>query len=361
VRLTCLWLRDFRNYHDLELKLVPAGLTLVLGDNGEGKTNLLEAIAYLATLSSFRRAPREALVRRGADRAIIRAEGEDSARRLLIEAELNQTGRDRVLVNRAQLRQARELLGTLRVTVFSPDDLEIVKGGPAGRRKYLDDLLVALRPRNQALRADVERILRQRGALLRQAGGRLTPDVASTLDVWDQALADKGGSLTAAREALVSRLEPETAKAYDQVAAGGEIRMVYERSWGSDFGSELAAARAEDIRSGVTTLGPHRDDLALGIAGLPARTHASQGEQRSLALALRLASHTLVADETSTPPVLLLDDVFSELDPQRSRALVAHLPPGQSVLTSAGDPPPGLVPARRVRVRGGTIEECVDE
>jgi DNA replication and repair protein RecF len=358
VRLTHLWLRDFRNYQELDLKLAPAGLTLVLGDNGEGKTNVLEAIAYLATLSSFRRAPKEALVRRGADSAIIRAEGEEGGRRLLVEAQLNRVGRDRILVNRAPLRNSRELLGTLRVTVFSPDDLELVKGPPAGRRRYLDDLLVALHPRNQALLSDVERILRQRGALLRQAGGRLTAEVTTTLDVWDRALLEKGGALTAAREALVTRLEPEVAKAYNQLApSGGEVRLVYERSWEADLAQGLAAARAEDVRHGVTSVGPHRDELALAIAGLPARTHASQGEQRSLALALRLASHALVTGETTTPPVLLLDDVFSELDSHRSRSLVAHLPAGQSVLTSAAEPPPGLAPTWRVRVSAGKLEE----
>ena len=351
MRLTHLWLRDFRNYEELELTLAPAGLTLVLGDNGEGKTNLLEAIGYLAALSSFRRAPRDALVRRGADSAVIRAAGEEAGRRLLIEAQLNRVGRDRVLVNRAPLRQTRELLGTLRVTVFSPDDLE--------RRRYLDDLLVALYPRNEALRFDVERILRQRGSLLRQAGGRLTPEVVGTLDVWDRALADRGGQLTAAREAVLAVLEAEVAKAYCHLApAGGEAHLAYERSWEGDLAVALAAARGNDLRHGATTLGPHRDELALHVGGMPARTHASQGEQRSMALALRLASHALVTSETGTPPVLLLDDVFSELDPQRGRALVAHLPPGQAVLTSAGVPPPGLRPARSVRVRGGKIEEC---
>ena len=358
MRLTHLSLRDFRNYHDLELELAPAGLTLVLGDNGEGKTNLLEAVGHLATLSSFRHAPREALVRRGADSAVIRGEGEETGRRLLIEAQLNRVGRDRVLVNRTPLRHTRDLLGTLRVTVFAPDDLDLVKGAPAGRRRYLDDLLVALHPRNESLRADVERILRQRAALLRQAGGRLTTDVVSTLDVWDRTLAERGGELTAAREALVARLEPEVAKAYDQLApAGGEARLVYQRSWQTDLAVALAEARAQDLRQGVTTLGPHRDELALSIGDLPARTHASQGEQRSLALGLRLGSHALVTGETATPPVLLLDDVFSELDPQRSRALVAHLPLGQAILTSAGEPPAGLHPALRLRVRAGAVED----
>jgi len=357
VRLTNLWLRDFRNYNELELELAPAGLTLVLGDNGEGKTNLLEAIGYLATLSSFRRAPREALVRHGADSAVIRGQGDESGRRLLIEAELNRVGRDRVLLNRSPLKQGRDLLGILRVTVFAPDDLDLVKGAPAGRRRYLDDVLVSLHPRYESLRSEVDRILRQRGALLRQAGGRLTADVVSTLDVWDRALVDRGGELTAAREALVGRLEPEVAKAYDQLAPGeGEARLAYQRSWESDLGVALAGARAQDLRQGATTLGPHRDELALTIGDLPARTHASQGEQRSLALGLRLASHALVTGETATAPVLLLDDVFSELDPHRSRALVAHLPRGQAILTSAGEPPLGLQPALRIRVRAGTVE-----
>jgi DNA replication and repair protein RecF len=357
MRVTRLWLTDFRNYTAAELAPAPDGLTVVTGGNGQGKSNLLEAVGWLATLASFRGAPADALVRRGADQAVVRAEGDRDGRSLLLEAEINLGGRrDRVLVNRQPLRRARDLLGALRVTVFAPDDLVLVKGGPAERRTYLDDLLVALHPRNDALRADVERILRQRTTLLKQAGGRLHPDVEATLDVWDAKLAVAGEELAGARAALVASLEPEVGKAYDQVAAGSaDVAVAYQRSWDGPLADALVAARADDVRRGVTTVGPHRDELALSIGGLPARTHASQGEQRSLALALRLAGHGLVTETTGSAPVLLLDDVFSELDPERSAALVAHLPAGQAFLTTAGALPEGIKPDAVVRVVDGRV------
>jgi DNA replication and repair protein RecF len=358
VRVTRLWLTDFRNYTSAEVAPAPDGLTVIVGGNGQGKSNLLEAVGWLATLSSFRGAPREAVVRRGYDQAVVRAEGERDGRSLLVEAEVNLTRRDRVLVNRQPLKRARDLLGALRATVFAPDDLVLVKGGPAERRTYLDDLLVALHPRNDALRSDVERVLRQRGALLKQAGGRLTAEVASTLDVWDAKLAAVGTELASAREALVAGLEPEVAKAYDQVAAGAggdDVSVAYERSWSGSLAEALLAARVDDVRRGVSTVGPHRDELVLGLSGMPARTHASQGEQRSMALSLRLAGHTLVTESGGTPPVLLLDDVFSELDPERTEALVAHLPSGQALLTTAGPLPAGVQAAATVRVVDGVL------
>jgi len=356
VRLDKLWIADFRNYTDAELAPAPDGLTVVIGDNGEGKTNLLEAIAYLALLESFRGVPKEALVRTGAERAVVRAEGERSGRRLLVEAELSRSGRDRVLVNRQPLRRTHDLTAALLVTVFSPDDLSLVKGGPAERRRYLDATLGDLHPGNNALRAEVDRILRQRTALLRQSAGRLTPEVAVTLDVWDTKLATSGTALAEAREALVARLEPEVAKAYGQVAgAAADVRLRYARTWEGPLADALARARDEDLRRGVTTVGPHRDELVLTIGSLPARTQASQGEQRSLALALRLAAHAAVTEAAGSPPLLLLDDVFSELDPGRADALLVHLPAGQALLTTAGVLPPAARPAAPGRIGGGRI------
>jgi DNA replication and repair protein RecF len=356
VRVARVWLSDFRNYASAELAPAP-GITAIVGSNGEGKTNLLEAIGYLATLSSFRGAPGEALVRAGCETAVVRAEVEVEGRTSLLEAELRAVGRDRVQVNRQPLKRARDLLGTIRVTVFSPDDLELVKGGPGERRRLLDDTLVACSPRHDATRSDLDRILRQRATLLRQSGGRLTPEIEATLDVWDAKLTEVGERLAEARESLVARLEPVVAKAYDDVAsAAANVTLRYDAPWRADgLATALAAARAEDLRRGVTTVGPHRDELSLTIDGLPARTHASQGEQRSLALALRLGVHAVVTEATGTPPVLLLDDVFSELDADRSHALLAHLPVGQTLLTTAGVLAEGVTPELVVRVRDGSI------
>jgi DNA replication and repair protein RecF len=357
VRLDRVWLTDVRSYGAAEVELAP-GLTALLGDNGQGKTNLLEAIGWLATLGSFRGAPNEALIRRGADRAVIRAEGEREGRAILVEAELVASGRNRVLVNRQPLKRARDLLGVLRVTVFSPDDLELVKGGPAERRRYLDDALVASHPRYDALRAEVDKVLKQRNALLKGAGGRLDESAAFTLDVWDAKLAESGGQLASARRNLLGRLGPVLSATYDAVAHGpAEVRATYAAEWeGPGLAEALAAARADDVRRGVSTVGPHRDDVELEIGGMPARTHASQGEQRSLALALRLAAHHVIAEVTGSSPVLLLDDVFSELDPDRSDALLANLPPGQTLLSSASGLPPRARPDLVLRVADGKVE-----
>ncbi|HSH61203.1 MAG TPA: DNA replication/repair protein RecF [Acidimicrobiales bacterium] len=370
MRLVRLWVQDYRNYESAELEPAPEGLTVIEGANGDGKTNLIEAAAYLATLSSFRGSPADALVRHGAERAVVRAEVEREGRKVLLEVELHAGGRQRTMMNRQPVRRGRDLLGALRVTVFSPDDLSLVKGGPAERRRYLDEALVALRPVNEALRADVERILRQRNALLKQAGSKrsnnqLSPEVVSTLDVWDAKLSDAGEALAAAREDLVVALEPQVTKAYGQLAAGrDDVSLAYRRSWQGSLSQALADAREDDLRRATTTVGPHRDELSLAIAGgsrevpvpLPARTHSSQGEQRCLALALRLGSHALVTDTTSSIPVLLLDDVFSELDGSRASALLASLPPGQALLTTAGPVPPGSSPVRTVCVRAGRLE-----
>lgn len=374
MRMEMLWLTDFRNYGAVELRLAPDGLTVVSGGNGHGKTNLLEAMGYLSTLRSFRGAPHEALVRSGCSRAIARASTVGHRRRALIEAEVSIAGRDRVMVNRQPLRRNRDLLGAFQVSVFSPDDLGLVKGGPGGRRRFLDETLVSLRPAHDLVRADLERILRQRAALLRQAGGRATPTVLSTLDVWDAQLARAGAALVGHRLALLARLAPEVNKAHDALGGRSSPSLAYEASWEmaashgpteagstrelcSALGEALARARSTDLRRGATTVGPHRDDVCLRLGPLPARTHASQGEQRSVALALRLAAHAVVTEEAGEPPVLLLDDVFSELDDQRSAALVRTLPPGQAVLTTVGPLPAGARPALVVRVSDGELVE----
>ena len=356
MRLDRVWLTDLRSYASAEIALAP-GLTALLGDNGQGKTNVLEAIGWLATLSSFRGAPTEALIRQGADRAVIRAEGSRDDRAVLIEAELVASGRNRVLVNHQPLKRARDLLGALRVSVFAPDDLDLVKGGPGSRRRFLDDALVASHPRYDALRSEVDKVLKQRNALLKGSGGRLDESGAFTLDVWDAKLVEAGGALASARQNLLARLTPVLSDTYDAVALGpAEVTATYVAEWaGPGLAEALAAARKDDLRRGVSTVGPHRDDVELRLGGLPSRTHASQGEQRSLALALRLAAHHVITDVTGTAPVLLLDDVFSELDPDRSDALLANLPTGQTILTSASGLPPQAQPELVLRVRDGQI------
>ena len=352
-----LTLTDFRNYTTAELELTD-GVTAVVGDNGQGKTNLAEALAYLATLDSFRGAPPDALIRLGASQAVIRATvRHDDGREVLIEAELNRSGRNRVLVNKQRLSRARDLLGVLRVTVFAPDDLELIKGGPAERRRFLDDLLVAVHPKNDQLRVDLERILRQRNTLLKQASGRLSDDIVMTLDVWDSKLASVGDVLGAARGDLVDRLRPFVAAAYEELAETSlDVTLDYDPPWrATGLAEALRQGRQEDVRRQVSLVGPHRDDVDLALGGRPARTHASQGEQRTFALALRLAGHRLLTERHGAAPLLVLDDVLSELDPHRSAALLHHLPRGQVVLTTAVALPEAAHPRRVLRVAAGTV------
>jgi len=348
---------DFRNYTSAAFSLTP-GVTAVLGRNGQGKTNLAESLAYLATLSSFRGVPPEALIRVGADQAVVRANlRDDDGREVLIEAEITRLGRNRVQVNRQRLARGRDLLGVVRVSVFAPDDLVVIKGGPSERRRFLDDTLVALATKYDAARLELDRVVRQRNVLLKQAGGRLTDEVAATLDVWDARLAQVGDQFGVARATLVARCQPMVTEAYEQLAGQAvAVDLVYEPGWRArGLAQALVESRTDDVRRGVSTVGPHRDDLELTLAGMPARTHASQGEQRTLALALRLAAHRLVAERTGSTPVLVLDDVLSELDPQRATALLDHLPPGQVVITSASPLPDAAKPERVLQIRAGTV------
>jgi DNA replication and repair protein RecF len=352
-----LELVDFRNYVAAAFDFQP-GTTAIVGRNGQGKTNLAEAMAYLATLDSFRGAPLDALIRVGSDTAVVRATVvHDDGREVLVELELTRNGRNRVLVNRQKLGRSRDLLGVMRVTVFSPDDLAVIKEGPAGRRRFVDDVLVALALKYDAARLELDRIVKQRNMLLKQLGGRMGDEAALTLDVWDSKMADVGDRFGHARAVLVARLSPLVTEAYEQLAdRPTSIELRYEPAWRQrGLAAALAEARRDDVRRGVSTIGPHRDDVELFIDGLPARTHASQGEQRTLALALRLGAHRLVTDKAGSAPVLVLDDVLSELDPQRCQALLRHLPPGQVVLTTAGVLPEAAHPDAVVHIEGGMV------
>jgi DNA replication and repair protein RecF len=357
VIVTRLELVDYRNYVTAAFELT-AGTTAVVGQNGQGKTNFAEALGYLSTLDSFRGAPTEALIRLGADTAVIRATvRQEDGREVLVEAELSRTGRNRVLVNRQKLPRTRDLLGVVRVSVFSPDDLALVKEGPSERRRFLDDTLVALALKYDAMRLEVDRVVKQRNTLLKQAGGRLDEASELTLDVWDLKYAELGDQFGHARSVLIARLGPMVQEAYEHLAGVvTPVELRYEPAWRQrGLAAALAASRADDVRRGVSTVGPHRDDVDLVINGMPARTHASQGEQRTLALALRLGAHRLITERTGSAPVLILDDVLSELDAQRSTALLGHLPPGQVVLTTAAALPEAAHPDATVRIVAGTV------
>ncbi|MCQ3806475.1 MAG: DNA replication/repair protein RecF [Acidimicrobiaceae bacterium] len=353
-----LELLDFRIYREAAVDFGP-GLTVILGENGQGKTSLLEAVSWATGLGSFRGAADETLIRTGAESAVIRAEatGRDG-RRQLVEAELPRAGRNRVKLNRQPLRRRSDLIGAVPATVFTPEDLDLVKGGPASRRRWLDSAAASLQPSHAVHCNDLERIVKQRNALLRSAGGRLDTDAAFTLDVWDAKLAETGTALRSTREALLEEVEPRLCAAYEAVAAEStRISARYAASWQADLASALAQSRTIDLRRGVSTVGPHRDEISLQIGGAAARTHGSQGEQRSLVLAMRLAVDSLIRQGGGAQPVLLLDDVFSELDYRRAQALREALPEGQTLLTTATWAPPGAAPDRVLEVTSGTVLE----
>ena len=362
-----LWLTDFRCLREIDVELAP-GLTVLQGANGQGKTSLLEAIGWVARARSFRGVTDAMLVRSGATEAIVRAEVTTADRPQLFEAEIRVAGRNRIQCNRQTVTRARDLHGLLRVTVFAPDDLTLVKGGPSERREFLDELLAMLAARYDAARSDYERVLKQRNALLR-AGVR-NHDARFTLDVFDEQLVQAGAELTRGRLRLLERLLPTVAGAYESLAL--DQRLVTAEYVSETLPEPLTSAAADtvetllraalerrrpaEIERGITLVGPHRDELHLMIDGLDARAQASQGEQRTLALALRLAGHMVVRELAGAAPVLLLDDVFSELDAQRAAALVRNLPPGQTLLTTAGALPPDVVAQRVLAVRAGAIE-----
>jgi DNA replication and repair protein RecF len=377
--VAALQLADFRSYSAADLRLEP-GVTIFVGANGQGKTNLLEALGYVASLSSHRVAADAPLVRLGAERAVIRVGVVRGERKMLVELELVPGRANRARINRSPVRRAREVLGVLRTVLFAPEDLALVRGDPSERRRFLDDLLVARAPRLAGIRADYERVLKQRNMLLRTAatarrgrsGGSGGADV-STLDAWDSHLAAYGGELLAARLRLVEALGPGIDKAYGEVSGGrGPVTTEYVPSLedlpsGAASEQELAAAllaelgrlRPQELERGVTLAGPHRDELALSIGDLPAKGYASQGESWSLALALRLASYELLRDD-GAEPVLLLDDVFSELDESRRARLGELVRPAEQVLVTAAVPEdvPTVLAGTRFAVEQGSVQPC---
>lgn len=357
MRLRKLWLKDFRSYPVLDLEL-PAGLTCVVGENGIGKTNLLEAIGYLIHLKSFRGADNATMVATGSDRAIVRGEGSSKGRELLIEAEIPRSGRGRVQVNRQRLQRSADLGAAARISVFAPDDLATIKGSPGLRRDFLDDSVVALWPRQDDTRRTLVQVLRQRNALLRQRGGRLDADGAMMLDIWDERLAAAGEAMGTARLSLVNDLSPYVDRAYKQLSRRDDsVSVRYEPTWFSQgLETALKDTRTEDLRRGTSLVGPHRDDVLVMLNGAPSRSHASQGEQRTLALSLRLGVHLLLTERHGEPPLLLLDDVFSELDRFRTAALFEALPAGQALLTTAVELPEGAEPSLLLEATPGSVK-----
>ncbi|WP_416970178.1 DNA replication/repair protein RecF [Streptomyces sp. 4F14] len=383
MHVTHLSLADFRSYARAEVPLDP-GVTAFVGPNGQGKTNLVEAVGYLATLGSHRVASDAPLVRMGAERAIVRAQVRQGDRQQLVELELNPGRSNRARINRSSQVRPRDILGILRTVLFAPEDLALVKGDPGERRRFLDELVTARSPRMAGVRSDYERVLKQRNTLLKSAalarrhGGRRGAPPArvdssvgadlSTLDVWDQHLARAGAELLAQRLDLVAAIQPLADKAYEQLApGGGPIALEYKPSAPGEAHTReelyeqlmaaLAESRKQEIERGVTLVGPHRDDLLLKLGQLPAKGYASHGESWSYALALRLASYDLLRAE-GNEPVLVLDDVFAELDARRRERLAELVAPGEQVLVTAAvdDDVPGVLVGTRFSVSGGQVE-----
>lgn len=376
--LRSLSLRDFRSWPELNLVLEP-GITVFTGRNGYGKTNIVEAVGYLATLSSHR-VPNDApLVRAGADSARISATAVNDGRELTAHLLINPHRANQAQLNRTRLRSPRELLGTVRSVLFAPEDLDLVKGEPAQRRRYLDDLLAVRRPRMAGARVEYDRILRQRNALLKTAGASLRRGYSSaegeaalaTLDTWDAQLAHVGAIITAARMELVRELAPFVVEAYSTLAPSSRTAEIsYRPTLDGEIPedpavieamllTEMAARRNREIERGSSIVGPHRDDLTLTLGNEPAKGFASHGETWSFALSLRLASYLLLRGE-GPDPILILDDVFAELDRHRREALVQIAARAEQVLITSAvgeELPEGLADAPRVATHLVTVRD----
>ncbi|WP_322937498.1 DNA replication/repair protein RecF [Nocardioides bizhenqiangii] len=365
-----LTLHDFRSYGDVEVPL-DAGVTAFVGRNGQGKTNLVEAIDYLSRLASHRVATDAPLIRAGAEQALVRAAVVRDGRTAVLEVELNPGRANRARINKSPLPRARDLIGVLRAVVFSPEDLAFVKGDPSERRRFLDDLLVLRTPRLAGVRADYDRVLKQRNSLLKTifaARGSSRDAALATLAVWDDHLVEVGTELLEARMALAADLAPYVGKAYEAVARGAsrdDARIAYstplEKPIADSFRAELARRQNDEIGRGLTLVGPHRDDLLLTLgpgeeSRLPVKGYASHGESWSFALALRLASYDLLRGD-GDDPILILDDVFAELDTERRDQLAELVAGAEQVLVTAAVEAdvPTLLAGATFMVAGGEV------
>ena len=392
-----LSLTDFRSYAQVDLSLEP-GVTVLVGSNGIGKTNLMEAIGYLATLSSHRVSTDAPLLRFGTERAMIRAKLVRGDQSTVLELEINAGRANRARINRSNPVRARDILGICQTVLFAPEDLALVKGDPSNRRRFLDELLVSLVPRHAATRSDYDRVLKQRNALLKSGRtGKFTAGHEATLDVWDQHMARAGAELLHARLELVERLQPHLNSAYAQLtdgskAAGAIYRSTLQGAFDDDgevtaassgavpadgmedlrplsvdelterYVRAFAASRRKELERGISLVGPHRDELELVLGQAPAKGYASHGETWSMCLALRLASYYVMLDDARTggsAPILILDDVFAELDVQRRRKLASIVSGAEQVLVTAAveDDIPAELAGRRVKVIPGGLDE----
>ena len=357
-----LGLTDFRSYANVDVELAK-GITTFLGRNGQGKTNLIEAVGYLATLSSHRVATDAPLVRVGAEQAVIRARIVNDDRPTTVEVEINPGRANRARINRGPVPRARDILGTVRTVLFAPEDLALVKGDPSDRRRFIDDLLVQRTPRFAGVRADYDRVLKQRNALLKSAGiaRRSNPEgMLRTLEVWDEQLVDTGAQIIAARNALLADLTEHAVHEYELVAGSASARLSLRyvssigvagddrAAWSELLRAGIEARRTDELDRGITLVGPQRDDIAIELGPVPAKGYASHGESWSIALAMQLAAFDLLVAD-GIDPILILDDVFAELDSQRRDRLAEQVQQATQVLITAAvaeDIPAALAGAR---------------
>lgn len=379
-----LSLANFRSYEHVELEFGP-GFTAFVGHNGQGKTNVVEAIDYLASLGSHRVTSSAPLVRFGAEYSIVRGKLDRGERSTLLEVQINPGKANRARINRSEVPRARDIIGYLRTVLFSPEDLALVKGDPDVRRRFLDDLMALRTPRLTGLRSDYDRVVRQRNALLKSAGamrGRGKGADLPTLDVWDDHLSRAGAQLLHARMELVRDLQSLVAEAYDEVSAGQSVAHIAYQATVAEYGpdlqpqldageipaidvltellrSALLSVRGRELERGVSLVGPHRDDVLLTLGPMPAKGYASHGESWSFALALRLASFRLLSfDGPEGEPVLILDDVFAELDVKRRDRLAQLVSPARQVFVTAAVPDdvPELLAGARFDVELGRVK-----